>query len=128
VPLRSAAPFGNGVSVQIVRTEHGTVTDTGPGVLTGRPEVTFTLRMTNSSRRTINLDTVQVTATYGASASPAVPGNQSTSTPFHGSLRNGGKADAQYSFAIPTAEQNDVRVLVWYRQGEPTVAMTGATR
>lgn len=128
VPLEAPAPFGNGVTVKVTKTTYGKVTDEGPGVLTGRPTVTFVLTMTNKSAAKISLDTVQVSATHGEDATPATPANASTLRPFSGALAPGKSATAQYAFAIPVSEQHQVKLTVWYAEGEPTVVMAGSAR
>ncbi len=91
----------------------------------GQPVVTFTLQLRNSSSTPISTNTVQVQVTYGAGHVPAVPANHATTTPFSGTLKPGDSATGTYAFAIPTNQQNDVTVAVWYAQGKPTVLLTG---
>ncbi|MBE7189881.1 hypothetical protein [Jatrophihabitans endophyticus] len=125
VPLRSSAPFGNGVYARIVSVSHGTVKGQGPGVIAGQAEVVFSLRMTNKSSRAIRLDTVQVTATYGSAATPATASDEQ-SHPFSGRLPAGASAAGKYAFAVPRSDQGQVAVAVSYAQGVPVVVLHGS--
>jgi hypothetical protein len=125
-PLKSTATFGGGVSVHVTNIDYGTVTGSGPGVISGQPAVTFTLQITNDSPATIKIDTVQVNVTYGPDSTPAVPSNAQSTQPFSGSLAAGKSATGTYAFSIPVPEQNDVSMTVWYNQGQPTVVLTGS--
>lgn len=126
-PLTAQVPFGTGVSVRVTRITHGTVTDTGPGALTGRPTVVFHLELANGSPKTVLVNTVQVTASYGNSDTPAVPAN-GTTEPFAGSLAAGKSTSGSYAFAVPVAGRERVDLTVSYRQGVPTVLLRGSAR
>lgn len=127
-PLTATGRFGTGVAVRVLHIAYGTVTGSGPGVLSGRPTVTFTLAITNGSPAPISIDTVQVNASYGSTATPAVAACCGDAQPFGGSLAAGRTATAAYAFAIPVPQQRDVELSVWYGQGVPTVVLTGSAR
>jgi hypothetical protein len=128
VALRSPASYGTGLKARILSIRQGKVTDTGPGALTGKAAVTFTLSLSNDSRSRVDLDTVQVTATFGAAQTPGAPANTSTTRPVTGTLKPGAATKGTYAFALPHANDRQVRVTVWYAQGKPTVAFSGNVR
>lgn len=128
VPLRNPASFGTGLSVRVAAISHGRVTDTGPGSLTGRPTVQFTLRLTNKSSKAISISGVQVSTTYGSNATPGTPTTPSSGGPFTGTLKPGASQTGVYAFAIPVSDQHDVALTVWYAQGVPTVLLRGSAR
>ena len=126
-PLTSSARFGTGVLVRIGSITHGKVTDTGRGAIRGRPTVVFHFVLTNDSLSKVNVSDVQVNATYGASDTPAVQADN-TSTPFSGSVAHGANARGVYAFAVPPSGQSRVEVTVTYQQGVPTVLLRGSAR
>jgi hypothetical protein len=115
------------MTARIVHLAHGKVTDKGPGVIVG-PAVTFTIELRNRGDAPVDVNTVQVTATYGTNKTPAVMTNQASTKPFTGTLAAGASERGTYAFAIPTAGQGHVTVTVWYAQGKPTVAFVGNAR
>lgn len=127
VPIHSMAPFGGGVSARIVHVAHGTSSGNGPGEIAGQPQVTLTVVIKNGSPKSVPVDTVQVTATY-ANHQPAVPSNDENDRPLAGELKPGRSTTGTYSFVIPTAEQKQVTVAIWYRQDKPTLLFQGSVR
>lgn len=128
VPIRRPANFGTGLSVQMTSVAHGVSNAAGRGALSGRATVSLTLVLRNSSQRSIPVDTVQVTATYGATKTPAVPSYGAGTKNFTGSLSGGQSATAVYRFLIPSDAQYHVDVTVWYRPGAPAVLLRGSVR
>jgi hypothetical protein len=128
VPLRSSAPFGNGIRARVTGLRYGTVTETGPGQLTGSPAITFRITLYNTSRAAAGVDGVSVNAYYGARKTPAVPTNLYTTRPIHGRVAAGSTATGSYAFAIPPSQRHDVTLTVWYAQGAPTVVLRGSAR
>jgi hypothetical protein len=126
--LHATATFGDGVTVHLTNITYDVVSGTGPGVIVGQPAVTFALQITNSSSTAISLDNVQVDVTYGTDATPGVPANQGDTKPFSGSLATSKSASGTYEFSIPTDQQKNVSLTVWYAQGKPTVLLTGSAR
>jgi hypothetical protein len=125
-PITATANFGGGVLAQVTHLAYGTVTGSGPGVIANVPEVTFTIAVTNNSGAAVSVDNVQVTAAYGSAKIPGVQANQETTVPLKGALDPGKSGTGTYAFAIPTEEQNNVTVTVWYAENQPTVVFTGS--
>lgn len=125
VPIHSTAAFGGGVSARVTRVAEQKQTDQGPGVIAGAPAVAFTLRFANNSEKSISVNTVNVTATYGHS-SPAVPANMSSNQPLRNDIKPGATATGVYAFVIPRADREKVALAVWYAQGKPTVVFSGS--
>lgn len=127
VPLRSTAAFGTGVAAAVTAITHGVDRDRGPGAQTGRPTVEFHLRLTNGTRRRLAVSTVEVQATYGTSATPAIAAASGTQ-PFTGTIAPSGAQEAVYAFAVPETGQKRIRVTISYKAGKPTVLLTGSAR
>lgn len=125
VPFSSAASFGGGVSVKVTKIADQTSSDTGPGTIKGEPAVAFTLSFRNDSGAAISVNTVNVTATYGSSDTPASSANSSSNAPFAGTVKPGGTATGVYAFAIPKNARGDVTLQLWYAQGKPVVVISG---
>jgi hypothetical protein len=125
--MLSPARLPNGVSVTVTGIKSELETDTGPGVLSGRPAVAFTLVIRNGSSKAIDLDTVEVDATYG-NGTPAVPANRRRNKPFSTSLATGAARSAVYSFSIPVARRDQVRLVVTYSARQPAAIFVGAAR
>jgi hypothetical protein len=125
VPIKSPAPFGGGVSARVMKVADQKQTDQGPGVIAGAPSVAFTLKFTNNSGKSISVNTVNVTATYGHDA-PAPPANLSSDRPLHSLIKPGATATGVYAFVIPKANRGKVSLAVWYAQGKPTVVFSGS--
>ena len=126
VPFASTGDFGGGVTVKVTKMADQTSSDSGPGTIKGQPAVAFTLAFTNKSGRTISVNTVNVTATYGSAHTPASPANSSSNTPLSGQVKPGDTATGVYAFAIPKADRDDVSLQLWYAQGQPVVVISGA--
>jgi hypothetical protein len=126
-PLTASAAFGGGVSAKVSQISNETVTDTGPGIISGVPASAFTIVLTNGSKGAVSLNNVQVTASYGADT-PASEANLSKGRGFKGSLAAGATATGTYSFAIPTTARNDVQLTIWYTPGQPTLLFTGPAK
>jgi hypothetical protein len=127
VPITAPADFGGGVSVKVTKIADQSVTDTGPGSIKGQPAVAFTIQLSNQSKTTVSVNTVNVTAGYG-NGSPASPVNESTNPPFKGEVKPGSTALGVYAFAIPTTERDKVSISLWYAQGQPTVVFSGPVK
>lgn len=125
VPLTAVANFGGGVSIKVTQIANQTSSDTGPGTIKGQAAVAFTLQLRNESKTTVSVNTVNVTAGYGA-GTPASPVNLSSNPPFKGQVKPGGMATGVYAFAIPTTDRSHVSLTLWYAQGKPTVVFSGS--
>jgi hypothetical protein len=128
VSIKSVASFGGNITARVTKFSFGTNTDQGPGVLSGVPEVTFTIALTNGSKTAISGDHVEVTAAYGSALTPGAPANLGLTTPIAGSLSAGATATGTYGFSIPANQQANVTLSIWIDSNRPTVVLTGATR
>lgn len=95
-----------------------------PGEVAG-PAVLAELELTNDSGATIDLSTTVVNLAYGADRIPANTFSTGTSS-FVGSLDTGSSATASYVFAVPTDEQDVLRLTLDYAVDVPVVVFEGA--
>lgn len=128
VPLQSPASFDGRVEASVVRTASVVSEGSGPGEIAGAPAVAVTLRLTNSTSRTLPLDAVIVNATYGPDATPASPVDGKPALPFRGSVGAGRSATGVYVFAIPKTSRRSVAFSISYRPGGDVVVLRGAVR
>lgn len=95
-----------------------------PGEVAG-PAVLAELELTNDSGTAIDLSTTVVNLAYGADRIPANTFSTGTSS-FVGSLDTGSSATASYVFAVPTDEQDVLRLTLDYAVDVPVVVFEGA--
>ncbi len=128
VPLQSPASFGGGVTARVTATAPVTAAGSGPGQISGAPAVAFTLAVDNASGSPVPLDLANVTVTYGADRTPALPvdGDPGRSFPAAASPRS--SATAVYVFAVPDDQRSDVTLTLRYSVDRPTVVFTGGVR
>lgn len=123
VALTDAADFGDQVSARISQVAAVQATATLPGEVSG-PAVAVTVEITNSSARTIGLDSVTVTVT-DAAGNPASSISADPSAPLSGVLAAGASASGTYVVTVPADQRNPVTVTVAYSSGAPTLVFTG---
>lgn len=96
----------------------------GPGEIAGA-SVRFTITISNTTGKTVNLSNTVVNAYYGTAATPAVelrmPGGRS----FPASVKDGATATGVFIFNIPTAQRAHVEVTVDTSVKNPVVAFKG---
>ena len=87
--------------IRLSRIAVGTEKARGPGSFLGRPYVALTFKITNNSRRVLDLNQVVVTAQYGTPARLASPVyGDASAKDFAGILKPGSSVAATYLFAI----------------------------
>lgn len=126
VPITATAAFGGGISARVARTAAIVVSAHGPGEVSG-PAVAVTIAITNRSEAAIALDSVNVTAAYGAGA-PASPFETKPAAPLRGSLASNATRSGVYVFMIPSTQRSNVTVAVSYSPGHPIAVLQGAAR
>ncbi|MEP7019962.1 MAG: hypothetical protein ABI808_04885 [Pseudonocardiales bacterium] len=111
-PFNKPARYPDGIALQILGVTQRTITETGPGAMTGKPKTTFTVKFTNDSHRVIQLNQVVVSVSYGPSHALAAPVYDGGVNDFAGSVAPGKAVQTQYAFSIPTASLSNVRMSV----------------
>lgn len=106
--------YPDGVTLTITKADKGVEKGHGAGVMAGREYVRFTVKLTNSSAKPINLNQVVVTTTYGASSQLAAPvyTEGAGTYDFSGSVKPGASTTAIYAFAVPTKQLGRVTMVV----------------
>lgn len=124
VPMRKPASFGSGVSARVIGTKPVRVSAKGPGEVDGAG-VRFTIELRNNSGDTVSLDQVTVALYLGRNRRPALPAGPNQNNPFAGSLTDGGRRSASYTFLVPPGERDVARLEVSYTVDEPYVVFVG---
>lgn len=124
----TSVEFKDGLAVEVVKIVQGKVEGEGPGVFTGDPKTTFTLRFDNRTSKPIDLNQVVVNVTYGKPPRVARPTYGETARDFYGTVKPGAKAEATYAFSIPTNELDSVRLRVDFDGTHTPVTFSGAAK
>ena len=106
--------YPDGVSLVITKAEKAVETGHGPGVMAEREFVRFTVKLTNGSATSVNLNQVVVTTTYGPTSQLAAPVyTESAGThDFAGTVKPGTSTTATYGFAVPVRQLGQVTMVV----------------
>jgi cytoskeletal protein RodZ len=97
----------------------------GPGEISG-PSVRFTIAISNTTGKTVDLSNTVVNAYYGADSTPAIELRMPGGRTFPSSVKNGSTATGVYIFNIPTASRGKVEVTVDTSVRNPVVAFRGS--
>jgi cytoskeletal protein RodZ len=97
----------------------------GPGEISG-PSVRFTIAISNSTGKTVDLSNTVVNAYYGADSTPAIELRMPGGRTFPSSVKSGSTATGVYLFNIPTASRGKVEVTVDTSVRNPVVAFRGS--
>lgn len=124
VGLDQPAAVGNGITAVVSSLEAIDGTAQGPGNVTG-PALRATVRITNGTAEPVSLDAVVVDLATGADLSPASPLDDSSRTPFHGTVAPGETAEGVYVFTVPVDDRAAVTLSVGYQAGAPFLVFTG---
>jgi hypothetical protein len=128
VAFRSPARFPDGLTVTVEKIEHGTVTETGAGAMTGSPRSVFTVRFRNGSTTAVPLDQVVVGVTYGPEHTQAPPIYDASVGDFSGQVPPGGTAAARYAFSVPDAQLGSVVLAVDFDGRHTAAVFAGSAR
>ena len=92
----------------------------------GGPSVRFTITITNTTGKSVNLSNTVVNAYYGSAATPAIELQSPGGADFPASVATGRSATGVFVFNIPTASRGSVKVTVDTSVNNPVVAFKGA--
>jgi len=126
VPIKTPAPFGDGVTAHIVSVVPVDSIAKGPGEISG-PAIKVTISLDNGTKAAIPVNQVTVNVSYGAAANPSIPvTSDPSSRPFTGTVATGASVRGTYIFDIPKDERSKVTISVSYAALSPIVVFTGA--
>jgi hypothetical protein len=111
VKVGQVAALTPGVRVTVSRVRSVKVKANGPGDIAGAG-VSVGLTVKNESKRSFDLGGLSVTASYGSTDKPAIPGGLQNGDPLTGSLRVGRTATGEYVFNVPAAQARSLQVQV----------------
>lgn len=128
VPMKTAAPFGDGVTATIVSVVPVQSIGKGPGEISG-PAIKVTISLENGTNNTVPVNQVTVNASYGTADDPSIPilGDPSAK-PFTGTVASGASTRGTYIFDIPTGDRSRVTVSVSHAALSPIVVFRGAVK
>lgn len=122
VTYRKPVTYPDGLTVSVTAIKQQTVTQVGPGAITGAPMTTFTVRFTNGTTASVDLNQVVVSAYYGASQTAAAPVYEGSLNDFSGQLVAGASKAADYAFSIPVKDLGSATLAIDF-DGRHTVAV-----
>jgi hypothetical protein len=124
-PLQKEAVLGNGVSAKVVSVESVEGVARLPGEVSG-PALRFTLKVTNDTKKDVDLGTAVVTAYYGPEDTPAGDLREPGGTSLPQTLGAGKSVEGVYIFRVPLDQRDQVRLDFSYSVDVPTVIFEGA--
>lgn len=107
-PFTQSVKYADGLQLTITKMTQGKVTGQGPGVFPGRAVTDFYVTLTNGTKKTLSLDVVVVTVTYGTPARLAHFVYDGNSVDFAGTIKPGKSGKAVYGFSVPAADLSNV--------------------
>jgi hypothetical protein len=125
--FRDNVVLANKVGIEVADIESVQGKARGPGEVAG-PALRFTVRVTNNSKKAINLDLAVVTAYFGRKDDPASQLSGPGAAPLPQKLKSGATASGKYVFAVPPAQRSRVRVDFSYIINQPTIIFRGPGR
>jgi cytoskeletal protein RodZ len=123
--ISSAAPIVKSLTAEVTRMEAVQGEATGPGEIAG-PSVRFTITITNSTGRKVDLSSTVVNAFAGTDSEPAIPLQGPGGKPFPSAVADGRTATGVFVFNIARADRSRVEVTVDTSVRNPVVAFKGA--
>jgi hypothetical protein len=124
-PFNKPVEYPDGIDLKILKITQHTITETGPGEMTGKPQTTFTVKFTNHSHELVNLNQVVVSVIYGSAHSSAAPVYSDGVGDFSGSVKPGKSTQTDYAFSIPTKSLTDVTMSVRFDGLHAAATFTG---
>lgn len=126
VPTGEPADAGAGISIRVINVDRVTAGGGGGiGDLAG-PAMAVSMRVENGGNRSLALNEVVVTASYGSAGLPAPSVvNDPRQDPLSGALKPGGAASGVYVFSLPEAGSSNFAIQVSYAAGAENVEFTG---
>lgn len=121
----TAVPIKKAFTATVVRMEAVKGVAEGPGEI-GGPSVRFTVKITNTTGKTVSLTETVVNAFYGSAQTPAVQLRQPNGKDFPHSVKNGSSATGVFIFNIPVKSRSDVRITVDTSVKNPVIAFEGS--
>ncbi|MEO7236461.1 MAG: hypothetical protein ABIW80_13960 [Lapillicoccus sp.] len=121
----SSSTGGGGPTVRLSSIGHVAGQALGPGEIAG-PAIRVSIVIENGGSANLDLTFVAVNAYIGTDRRPAGTLTQPAGSPFGGVLKPGERATGVYLFTVPTAERDQVTLVVDYLAGQPAAVFTGA--
>jgi hypothetical protein len=124
-PFTKPVTYPDGIDLQILGATQETITDTGPGALTGKPKTTFLIKFTNNTHAAIALNAVVVSVSYGANKATAAPVYDTSVADFGGTVAPGKSVQTHYAFSIPASDLSNVTMTVRFDGLHAAATFTG---
>jgi hypothetical protein len=123
--LAAPAPIKKALTAAVSRMEAVQGTASGPGEVAG-PAVRFTITITNTTGKRVDLTNTVVNAYSGTDSAPAIELQSPGAEPFPASVANGASAKGVFVFNIPKADRKHVEITVDTSVLNPVVAFKGS--
>ena len=120
---KAVSRFNPGVSTKVSRVSSAYVKAKYPGEVSG-PSIIFTLSITNSSNRVVDLDTLVVNV-LDAKLAPANRITSPPAVPMPKAVAAGHTVTGRYVFVVPKATRKPITIQVSRSADEPVVVFTG---
>jgi hypothetical protein len=127
-PFNKEISYSDGVRLQVPHIAQQTDTGQGPGARPGDPVTVFTVRITNNSAGTLNLDRVVVNVGLDNGSLQAQPAYVNGTNDFSGSVASHASSTTAYAFTIPTADLGAVVLTVDFDGRHAAATFTGSIR
>jgi hypothetical protein len=127
VGLDATAAAGTGVTARLTAIDSVQSKAGAPGQVAG-PALRVTVRIKNGTNADFSLDGVAVNLSYGKDNTPGSPAEDSSSSPFTGTLPAGDEAEGVYVFSVPKDSRDVVTVEVGYQPGAPLMIFSGPVK
>jgi hypothetical protein len=124
--LRKPVSYDDKITVQVTGVRYVRNKEKGPGELTGRVLTIFTLRFTNGSGQTLDLNQVRVVARHGTRRTQASPTSYANLNDFYGTVAPGRTRSASYAFDLPNSGYKQVMLGVKFDDKHKIALFTGA--
>ena len=124
--LKKPVTYGDKISVAVSGIRYVKNTAKGPGEVTGQTLTIFTLKFTNGSGKTLDLNKVRVIAKYGPKKTAASPTSYADINDFYGTVPAGGNKSASYAFDLPSSGYKAVVLEVRFDSKHKTAVFAGS--
>lgn len=127
-PFNKIITYSDGLGLQIKAIRHGVEAGYGRGVFHGSPTTQLLVKMTNHTKKAIDLGQVVVQMDYGRPSRVAPPVYDSAASDFSGVLKAGKSQTATYVFSVPTPRLGEVTMTVDMDSTHVAATFTGSVK
>lgn len=127
-PFDKAISYSDGIKLKITHVAARTETGEGVGARPGDPVSVFTVRITNNSAASLDLNQVVVNLDFDNGRMQAQPVYSDGTNDFSGSVASHSSMTTSYAFTIPTTDLGAVAMTVDFDGRHAAATFTGSVR